>query len=102
MRADVRADIAATVIVGGFMEGLIGPLSPLNRQQESQAEAYRHDVAVLADQIATLACASVAALPAPYGSYPGDAHERTLPCAALMAGSARTRRPSTATAPMRS
>ena len=61
MRADVRADIAATVIVGGFMEGLIGPLSPLNRQQESQAEAYRHDVAVLADQIATLACASVAA-----------------------------------------
>ena len=60
MRADV-ADIAATVIVGGFMEGLIGPLSPLNRQQESQAEAYRHDVAVLADQIATLACASVAA-----------------------------------------
>ena len=43
MRADVRADIAATVIVGGFMEGLIGPLSPLNRQQESQAEAYRHD-----------------------------------------------------------
>ncbi|WZB60400.1 hypothetical protein WJ970_20505 [Achromobacter xylosoxidans] len=56
----MRADIAATVIVGGFMEGLIGPLSPLNRQQESQAEAYRHDVAVLADQIATLACASVA------------------------------------------
>ena len=59
--APTWADIAATVIVGGFMEGLIGPLSPLNRQQESQAEAYRHDVAVLADQIATLACASVAA-----------------------------------------
>ena len=77
MRADVRADIAATVIVGGFMEGLIGPLSPLNRQQESQAEAYRHDVAVLADQIATLACASVAAATGALRQLPGDAHERT-------------------------
>ena len=58
MRSDVRADIAATVIVGGFMEGLIGPLSPL-RQQHQDTEAYRSEVAMLADQIALLACTSV-------------------------------------------
>lgn len=60
IRPDVRPDIAATVIVGGFMEGLIGPLSPLKRDQQPDTDAYRREVAELADQIAALACTSVA------------------------------------------
>jgi AcrR family transcriptional regulator len=60
IRPDVRPDIAATVIVGGFMEGLIGPLSPLSRQQQPYTDAYRGEVAELADQIAALGCTSVA------------------------------------------
>lgn len=64
MRSDVRHDVAATMIVGGFMEGLIGPLSPLNRQPQPAADSYQHEVALLADQIAKLACASVALSPA--------------------------------------
>lgn len=63
-RSDVEPDIAATVIVGGFMEGLIGPLSPLNRQPLQETNAYRRKVSVLADRIAQLACASIAAPPA--------------------------------------
>ncbi|QIL78799.1 TetR/AcrR family transcriptional regulator [Diaphorobacter sp. HDW4A] len=60
MRGDVRADVACTVIVGGFMEGLIGPLSPLaNASQLNEAE-QRIEIAALSDQIAALACASVA------------------------------------------
>lgn len=54
MRADIEPDIAASVVVGGFMEALIGPLSPLNKDDDQRA------VAALADQIAQLACASVA------------------------------------------
>lgn len=61
MRSDVSPGIAATVIVGGFMEGLIGPLSPLSRQQHEDTDDYRREVAALAEQIAWLACASVAA-----------------------------------------
>lgn len=64
MRSDVEPNIAASVIVGGFMEGLIGPLSPLNRQQQDASQSYQREVAALADQIATLACASVAVTPA--------------------------------------
>jgi len=60
MRADVQPDIAASFIVGGFMEGLIGPMSPLRNQQHQQTNTYRRDVAMLADQIARLACISVA------------------------------------------
>lgn len=63
MRADVQPEVAATVIVGGFMEGLIGPLSPLNRPQAEQTHHRQRDVAALADQIASLACAGVAAQP---------------------------------------
>jgi AcrR family transcriptional regulator len=63
MRSDVRPDIAATVIVGGFMEGLIGPLSPLNRGQAKDTARHRRQVAELADQIASLACAGVARAP---------------------------------------
>lgn len=64
MRSDVEPNIAASVIVGGFMEGLIGPLSPLNRQQQETSQSYQREVTTLADQIATLACASVAVTPA--------------------------------------
>lgn len=60
LRKDVAPDLAATVIVGGFMEGLIGPLSPLGRRQRQDTESYRREVATLADEIAKLACASVA------------------------------------------
>ena len=63
MRKDVDADIAATVIVGGFMEGLIGPLSPLNRYEADESDSYQRKVATLADQIASLACAGVSAKP---------------------------------------
>lgn len=63
IRRDVRSDVAATVIVGGFMEGLIGPLSPLNRQPHPAAENHQQEVAMLAHQIARLACASVASHP---------------------------------------
>jgi AcrR family transcriptional regulator len=63
MRSDVRPDVAATVIVGGFMEGLIGPLSPLNRHQAEEAAGYQRQVAELADQIASLACEGVSARP---------------------------------------
>lgn len=63
MNGGVQANIAATVIVGGFMEGLIGPLSPLRRQQHEDTDSYQREVATLADQIASLACASVAVVP---------------------------------------
>lgn len=58
-RADLDASIAATVIVGGFMEGLIGPLSPLNADfggAGQNAEAVR----TLAGDIADICCAAVA------------------------------------------
>lgn len=61
MRGDVRADIAATVIVGGFMEGLIGPLSPLASTAHMNEADQRVEIAALADQIAALACSSIAA-----------------------------------------
>lgn len=61
MRADVQPEVAATVIVGGFMEGLIGPLSPLNAPRTEEAGSHQRNVAGLADQIASLACTGVAA-----------------------------------------
>ena len=63
IRSDVRAEVAATVIVGGFMEALIGPLSPLSRQQRQDTADYQSEVAALADQIAEMACAAVAITP---------------------------------------
>lgn len=61
MRADMLADTAASFIVGGFMEGLIGPLSPLNQPLHSHPDpqACQRDVEALAEQMAHLACASV-------------------------------------------
>lgn len=60
LRDDVAPDLAASVIVGGFMEGLIGPLSPLNPQPPAGSRDTRREVDALADEIARLACASVA------------------------------------------
>jgi len=57
-RANLDANIAATVIVGGFMEGLIGPLSPLNAEfggRSRKADAIRN----LAGDIADICCAAV-------------------------------------------
>lgn len=48
-------DIAASVIVGGFMEGLIGPLSPLNHQQNTDNSTHTYVVEKIADQL----CSSV-------------------------------------------
>ncbi len=63
-RADIDPDLAATVIVGGFMEGLIGPLSPLNAGVRA-AHDDRSSVRALASAIADLCCASVAAARGP-------------------------------------
>jgi len=60
-RAGVDASVAATVIVGGFMEGLIGPLSPLNSdfaRRVPDAETVR----ALAGDIADICCGAVAPL----------------------------------------
>lgn len=54
-RTDVSPEIAATVVVGGFMEALIGPLSPLSTQALQQPA-----IDALAAQISNLCCASVA------------------------------------------
>jgi len=63
-RAGIDPSIAATVIVGGFMEGLIGPLSPLNADFAG-ADRDGGAVPALASQIAEVCCAAVAALPPP-------------------------------------
>lgn len=63
MRGDVRPDIAASVIVGGFMEGLIGPLSPLKSHQPDEAARQQGQVVALADQIAAMVCAGLSARP---------------------------------------
>lgn len=59
-RTDVDAGVAATVIVGGFMEGLIGPLSPLNAEFGAGAQ-HAQAVRSLAGDIADLCCAAVVA-----------------------------------------
>jgi AcrR family transcriptional regulator len=62
-RADFRPDIdptiAATVIVGGFMESLIGPLSPLNADFMASGHPASQAVHDLANQIADVCCAAV-------------------------------------------
>jgi len=61
MRRDIPAEVAATFIVGGFMEGLIGPLSPLNADTPDSVEDRKRATADLATSIATLACSSLVA-----------------------------------------
>lgn len=59
-RDDLDASVAATVIVGGFMEGLIGPLSPLNADFDAPHASSTQPVHGLACQIADVCCAAVA------------------------------------------
>jgi AcrR family transcriptional regulator len=56
-RSDFRADVAAALIVGGFMEALVGPLSPLAPDLDSTSETANN----LAAEIAAICCASVEA-----------------------------------------
>ena len=58
-RAGIEPNIAATVIVGGFMEGLIGPLSPLNADFSASNGADVESIRTLAGQIAQACCATV-------------------------------------------
>jgi AcrR family transcriptional regulator len=58
-RTDLDPSVAATVIVGGFMEGLIGPLSPLNADY-GNAKRQPKAVRTLAEDIADICCAAVA------------------------------------------
>lgn len=61
-RHDMDASIAATVIVGGFMESLIGPLSPFDADFNNDS----HDtdaVRKLAGQIAEVCCCAVMTIP---------------------------------------
>jgi AcrR family transcriptional regulator len=59
LRPDIGADVAATVIVGGFMESLIGPLSPLNKDFSSDNTPKQIAVNQLANQIANACCAII-------------------------------------------
>jgi AcrR family transcriptional regulator len=61
-RKGLRAEVAATVIVGGFMEALVGPLSPLAPEYGSSVERDPAAVQRLAEQIADLCCACVESL----------------------------------------
>ncbi|RYX95732.1 MAG: TetR/AcrR family transcriptional regulator [Comamonadaceae bacterium] len=60
-RPDIDPSIAATIIVGGFMESLIGPLSPLNADFSGQGSGGPEAVSSLAGQIAQACCATVMA-----------------------------------------
>ena len=60
-RVDIDPSIAATVIVGGFMESLIGPLSPLNADFSGPGTGGLEAVHALAQQIADVCCSAVAA-----------------------------------------
>ncbi|MGZ9712480.1 TetR/AcrR family transcriptional regulator [Glaciimonas sp. GNP009] len=54
-RSGLRANVAAAIIVGGFMEALVGPLSPLSPHLDTESPV----AAGLADEIAVICCASV-------------------------------------------
>jgi AcrR family transcriptional regulator len=59
LRRDIPADVAATVTVGGFLEGLVGPLSPANTDARENGGRRKEATVLLAQQIATLACSSM-------------------------------------------
>lgn len=54
-RSSLRANVAAALIVGGFMEALVGPLSPLYPELDLESPTAQG----LADEIAAICCASV-------------------------------------------
>ena len=60
-RGGTDPSIAATVIVGGFMEGLIGPLSPLSADFGAAGAEASRAVRALAEQIADVCCAAMLA-----------------------------------------
>lgn len=60
-RVNVDPNTAATVIVGGFMEGLIGPLSPLNADFGIAGTQDAPAVLELAGDIADICCAAITA-----------------------------------------
>lgn len=72
-RKDVAPNIAATVIVGGFMEGLIGPLSPLNADFGATSAQSSAAVRELGGDIADICCAAVAATRARVSRLPAKA-----------------------------
>jgi AcrR family transcriptional regulator len=65
----LRGDVAASVIVGGFMEALIGPLSPLTQQSGGRMAHDPMAIESLANEIADLCCACIA-VPRPALSVP--------------------------------
>lgn len=62
-RPHLDPNLAATVIVGGFMEGLIGPLSPLNADFDRCDAQDCNAVHSLAAGIAGLCCAAIGVPP---------------------------------------
>lgn len=58
-RKGTRPEIAATVIVGGFMEALVGPLSPFTPEDGAEPARQLASIQALADEIAELCCAAV-------------------------------------------
>lgn len=69
-RLDIDPNIAATVIVGGFMEGLIGPLSPLNADFGNAGYQDHAAVRALTGSIAELCCAAITAPSGPVARQP--------------------------------
>ena len=59
-RAEIDADLAAALIVGGFMEALVGPLSPLALNPDTASD----DAGAVAEAIASACCACVVRVPA--------------------------------------
>ncbi|MBA2675883.1 TetR/AcrR family transcriptional regulator [Ramlibacter sp.] len=78
-RACVDARIAATVIVGGFMEGLIGPLSPLNADFGAAGGQDSLAVQDLAGEIANLCCAGIGAPRGRVARLPSASSSSSLP-----------------------
>ena len=73
----VRGDVAATVIVGGFMEALVGPLSPLTLEGRSHVERDVASIERLSEEIADLCCACVADVPAAIATPSRLVHRRS-------------------------
>ena len=64
-RSDAEPELAATIIVGGMMEALTGPLSPLSVDGETGPGPSPDAIRVLANDIADLCRAAVVRQPSP-------------------------------------
>ena len=67
-RSDAEPELAATIIVGGMMEALTGPLSPLSAEGETGPGPSPDAIRVLANDIADLCRAAVVRQPSSAGS----------------------------------